>query len=195
MWWHGWGINVPHLTSQTYVKRESCPWDHESRSPVPAPLQLQHLGQQSLYPTWAVELEQALVTGSWVGSCTSPKQHHRASLQAWTKVSLPLETAWEQESWLWHLPGAALHKVAETVHESSHKWCGCGRSGRLTNSCTTRTQTRDFELSHPNIYPIYELLEHMKGLELQIQIYKSSRIPGNNRMSERSPSEVPVSIV
>jgi hypothetical protein len=40
----------------------------------------------------------------------------------------------------------------------------------------------------PNIYPIYELLEHMKGLVLQTQSYRISMTQGNNRKSERSPS-------
>ena len=33
--------------------------------------------------------------------------------------------------------------------------------GALTNSATTQAHIQDFELVHPNIYPIYELLEHV----------------------------------
>ena len=51
-----------------------------------------------------------------------------------------------------------------------------------------------FELTHPNIYSIYELLEHVKGPVLQIQSCRISMTQGNNRISERSPSEVPVLI-
>jgi hypothetical protein len=50
-------------------------------------------------------------------------------------------------------------------------------------------------LAHTNIYPIYELLEHMKGLVLQIQSYRISMTQGNNRKSERSSSEDPALIV
>ena len=45
-----------------------------------------------------------------------------------------------------------------------------------------------------NIYPTNELLECMKGLVLQIQNYRISMTQGNNRISKRSPSEVPVLI-
>jgi hypothetical protein len=43
-------------------------------------------------------------------------------------------------------------------------------------------------------YPNNELLEYMKGPVLQIQNYKISMKLGNNGISERSPSEVPVLI-
>ena len=48
---------------------------------------------------------------------------------------------------------------------------------------------------HPNIYPIYELLECMKGLVLQIQNYRISMTQGNNRIFEKSLSAVLVLIV
>ena len=48
---------------------------------------------------------------------------------------------------------------------------------------------------HPNIYPIHELLEHLKGLVLQIPSYRISMTQDNNRLSVRSPSEDPVLIV
>jgi hypothetical protein len=47
-------------------------------------------------------------------------------------------------------------------------------------------------LAHPNIYPIYELLEHAKEPALQIQSHRISMTQGNNRISERSPSDDPV---
>jgi hypothetical protein len=35
-------------------------------------------------------------------------------------------------------------------------------ASRLTNTATTQVRNPSFELAHPNIYPIYELLENMK---------------------------------
>jgi hypothetical protein len=40
-------------------------------------------------------------------------------------------------------------------------------------------------LAHPNIYPICELLEHMKGLDLQNPSFSISMTQGNNRVSKR----------
>ena len=49
-------------------------------------------------------------------------------------------------------------------------------------------------MAHHNIYPIDELLEHMKGLVLQIQTHRVSMTYSNKWISERSSSEVPVFI-
>ena len=68
----------------------------------------------------------------------------------------------------------------------------CRRADGLTNSTTTQTQIQHFELFHPNIYSIYELLEHVKGPVLQIQSCRISMTQGNNRISERSPNKDPV---
>ena len=57
----------------------------------------------------------------------------------------------------------------------------------LTSSDTSQAQIQGFELAHPNIYPINELLECMKGLVLQIQNPRVSMTQGNNRLSKRSP--------
>lgn len=32
----------------------------------------------------------------------------------------------------------------------------------MTNSATTKAQIQSFELAHPSIHPVYELLEHTK---------------------------------
>jgi hypothetical protein len=40
-------------------------------------------------------------------------------------------------------------------------------------------------LVHPNIYSIYELLEHVKGPVLQVQGCRISMTQGNSRRSER----------
>jgi hypothetical protein len=65
----------------------------------------------------------------------------------------------------------------------------------LANPAITQAQIQSFELAHPNIYSIYELLEHMKVLVLQIQNCRISMTRNNNRLSQRSPSEAPVLIV
>jgi hypothetical protein len=45
---------------------------------------------------------------------------------------------------------------------------------------------------HPNIYPICELLECVKGVVLQIQSCRISMTQANKGISERSPCEDPV---
>ena len=45
------------------------------------------------------------------------------------------------------------------------------------------------------IYLIEELIEHVKGLVLQSQSYRISTTQGMDRISKRSPSEVPVLIM
>lgn len=49
--------------------------------------------------------------------------------------------------------------------------------------------------SSKNIYPVSELLEHVKRLVLQNQGCKISMTHGNNRISRRSPSGVSVLVV
>ena len=61
-----------------------------------------------------------------------------------------------------------LALVTRAQKSQPHR-CETGRAVRLTNSVTTQAQIQDFELAHPNIYPICELLEHVKGQALQIQ--------------------------
>ena len=65
----------------------------------------------------------------------------------------------------------------------------------MTSSTTTQAPIQGFELTHPNIYPIYELLECVKDPVLQSQSCRISMTQGNNRISERSPREDPVLIV
>jgi hypothetical protein len=71
---------------------------------------------------------------------------------------------------------------------------GSRRSIRLTSTYTSQTQIQGFELTHLNIYTISELLECRKVLVLQSESYRISMTQGNNRISERSSSEVPVLI-
>ena len=56
-----------------------------------------------------------------------------------------------------------LGELARAALESWPWWWGCRSAGRLTNSATTQAQIQDFELAHPNIYPMYDLPECMKG--------------------------------
>ena len=74
------------------------------------------------------------------------------------------------------LPPVALGKLARAVLETFPWWCGCRRAGRLISSATTQAQIQVFELAHPSIYPIYELLECVKGFVLQIQRCRISMI-------------------
>ena len=76
------------------------------------------------------------------------------------------------ESQLCPLPESS-GELAEAVLESPPWWCGYGKYGRLISSDATQAQIQGFELTHPNICPINEQLEHSKGTVLQIQ---SSRI-------------------
>lgn len=43
-------------------------------------------------------------------------------------------------------------------------WWGRSQHPRLTKSSTTKTHIQGFKLAHPNIYPIFDLLECLKGL-------------------------------
>jgi hypothetical protein len=65
------------------------------------------------------------------------------------------------------------------------------RARGLTISDASQAQFQSSELAHSNIYPVSEMLVCMKGQALQIQNYRTSMTQGNNRISERSPSEVP----
>ena len=57
-------------------------------------------------------------------------------------------------------------------------WCGHWRAGDLANSASSQAQIYSFELAHPNIYSIYNLLESMKGQVLQIQSCRISVTQG-----------------
>jgi hypothetical protein len=64
-------------------------------------------------------------------------------------------------------------------------------AGEPPRSDASQAQIQGFELAHPNIYPIDELLEGVKGPVPQIQNYKISMTQGNDRIAEMSPSEDP----
>ena len=88
--------------------------------------------------------------------------------------------AGELESWLCLLLAAALSELARAVLEGSPWWCGCRRAGGLTSSDTSQAQNQGFELTHPNIYSIYELLEPVKWWILLIQSSRTFMTQGNN---------------
>ena len=82
-----------------------------------------------------------------------------------------------------------LGDVDKAVVETLPWWYESRRAGGLTTSAITQAQIQGFELVHPNIYLIYELLEHVKRLALQIQSCSISMIKSNNIVSERSLRE------
>lgn len=63
-----------------------------------------------------------------------------------------------------------------------------------SSSDATQTQIQSFELTHPSIYPINELLDCKKRLVPQIQICRVPTTQGKKRISRRSFSEVSVLI-
>ena len=65
----------------------------------------------------------------------------------------------------------------------------------MTNPATTQAQNQGYELAHPNIHFIYELLEPVKGMNLQMQSSRISMTQDSNRISKRSLSKTPVSIM
>ena len=78
---------------------------------------------------------------------------------------------------------AALGGLAGTVLESSPWWCSYERAATLTSSDTNQAQIQGSGMAQPNIYPINELLEYMKGPVLQIQNHRISMTQGNDRVS------------
>ncbi|KAK7834524.1 hypothetical protein U0070_017710 [Myodes glareolus] len=73
---------------------------------------------------------------------------------------------------------------------SSSRKCRGGRASELTSPATTQIPGPEpgYELAHPNIHLIYELLEHVKEMDLEIQHYRVSTTQ-DSRISKRSPSE------
>lgn len=58
----------------------------------------------------------------------------------------------------------------------------------MTSSANTQAQNKDYELAHPSIQAIYELLKHVKGMNLKIQSSRNWRTQDNNRLSKRNAS-------
>jgi hypothetical protein len=72
--------------------------------------------------------------------------------------------------------------------------CESITAGGCSSSDASQAQTKGFEFIYPNIYPMDELLECIKGPALLIQTYRISMTLNSNRIFERSPTEVLVSI-
>jgi hypothetical protein len=88
---------------------------------------------------------------------TLPEHHSRAGWgHRWADPR-----AYEWQSWLWSLTTATLDEFSLVVWVQKSSW--------LTSSATTQAQIRNFKLAHTSIYSVYELLEHLKVLVLQIQ--------------------------
>ena len=64
----------------------------------------------------------------------------------------------------------------------------------LANSATIQTHNQDSELALPNLNPIHDLLEDVKGLVPWNHSHKISRSCDNSRLSERSFNEGLVAI-
>ena len=77
--------------------------------------------------------------------CTSPRQQSRAGPSG---SADPKER--KQENWPCLLLITARDELARAMLESSTGW----RSVGLINQATTQTQNQDYDLAHPNIYPI-----------------------------------------
>lgn len=65
--------------------------------------------------------------------------------------------------------------LVRAVLEISSWWHKCEGAGRLTGSDSTQAHIQGFQLAHPNIFLIYELLEHKKGPVLQIRSCRVSK--------------------
>jgi hypothetical protein len=64
----------------------------------------------------------------------------------------------------------------------------------MTSLDTFQAQIQDLGLALSKIYPVDELLMCKKGQVLHIESYRISVTQEKNRISNRSPSEFPVSI-
>lgn len=64
------------------------------------------------------------------------------------------------------------------------------RSWQAINPATTQGKNQGYMLAQPDIHPIYDLLEDLKGHILQIQSYRIRKTQDKSRVSNRSPSEV-----
>ena len=72
------------------------------------------------------------------------------------------------------MTSVALGKLTKVVLKSSHWWYVYRRAGRQTNSANTQTQIQGFNLAHPNIYLIYEVLNQERSWSFRS---KSARSP------------------
>lgn len=91
----------------------------------------------------------------------------------------------------------AISRTADpALHRLLYSGLGSGEgAGELTpplSICPTQAQIQGPELAHPNSYPIYDLLECMKGMGLSNHSHRISRTLGNSRISVRILGAGPV---
>ena len=72
---------------------------------------------------------------------------------------------------------------------------GTGRRWQTDHPYKYLYQNQGYKLAHASIHPVYDLLDHVKGLILQIQSCRSYMKQRNNRIPKRSLSYGPVLIV
>ncbi|KAL6055900.1 hypothetical protein STEG23_016949, partial [Scotinomys teguina] len=70
-------------------------------------------------------------------------------------------------------------RAGTTPHSGEFQW----RPG-LANSATIQAYIQGFKLSHPNIYPISDLLDSVKGPVLWTNSHQISMTQDNSRISE-----------
>jgi hypothetical protein len=174
MWQQGpVSMSMSHFTTKSHLDFPGlgCCLDHADVQGLcsvgPAPHWLQHSGEPALSFAWAAQ-KNWLWWWRWWGS-----------LEGMRAGELSLALA-----------GCSIQWASQAVLESLPRWYRYWKVGRLTNSATTQ----GFDLVHPNIYPIYELLEHVKGPVLQTQSCRISMTQGNNRLSEQRPRARPIAM-
>lgn len=79
-------------------------------------------------------------------------------------VGDPGPGAWEPKNWPSSLLQAASGELDKAALESSTRWQQLGRVEEQTSPASIQS----YELVHSNIHHIYELLEHVKEMNLEI---------------------------
>jgi hypothetical protein len=162
-WGHAWDHGAMAVRAGSALPPKS--WGTILRWPCPSPATTLERSDPTCHLDSTVEL--ALVAKAWL---SWPQRHE-------SRRANPAPCR------LW-LAGAVL--------ERSPWWCGHRGDSKLTNSATSQALVQVFELVHPKLYPIYDLLEWMKGLSLQIQSCRISMTQSHNKTPERRPDEDPV---
>ena len=85
--------------------------------------------------------------------------------------------------WLQDLGGVVPHTLPRQHSRTGPGGMGTGESWKVDQLSYTQAQIQGFELAHPNIYPIYELLQPVLSCRI-------SMTQDNNRMSEKSPVRI-----
>jgi hypothetical protein len=98
-----------------------------------------------------------------------------------------------RESWLCSLPAAALDELASP--ESLPGGVGLGELAQRPAHLSPRSRSRALSWPTPTSSLSMNCWRLFMGPELQIQSCRISTAQGNNRRSERSPTEDPVLIV